>query len=107
MRARLLALCVVFLAAALGAAGCSSSSGSGSASAAKPKETPTGTVTVSTDGKVVCVIKLAANGTGTCKVTAGSPGKAVYTGVYDGAPGFGSARASTTVTVKPAATQGP
>ena len=106
MRARLLALCAVLLGVALGAAGCSSS-GSGSASVAKPKETPTGTVTVSTDGKVVCVIKLDANGTGTCKVTAGSPGKAVYTGVYDGAPGFGPARASTTVTVKPAATQGP
>jgi hypothetical protein len=107
MRARLLALCVVFLGAVLGAAGCSSS-GSGSASAAKPKETPTGTVTVSSGGKVVCVIKLGPNGIGTCKVTAGQvPGKVVYTGVYNGGPGFRPARASTTVTVKPVATQGP
>jgi hypothetical protein len=67
MRVRLLALCVVLLGAALGAAGCSSSGASSGSKA--PVGKLGGTVTVKSGGKVVCVITLDQNGTGTCKVS--------------------------------------
>src|ERR1700749_3761245 len=105
MRVRLLALCVVLLGAALGAAGCSSSGASSSGKA--PVGKPGGTVTVKSGGKVVCVITLDKNGTGTCKVsTAGyAPGKVTYTGTYNGGSGFKSSSGSTTLTIVPAAKQ--
>jgi hypothetical protein len=88
----------------LGAAGCSSSGGS--------KATvgpPTGTVTVRSGNKVVCVITLDKNGTGTCKVsTAGyAAGKVTYTGTYNGSTGFKAGSATTTLTVLPAKPAGP
>ena len=104
MRVRLLALCVVLLGAALGAAGCSSS-GAPSGSKA-PVGKPGGTVTVKSGGKVVCVITLDQNGTGTCKVSTAqyAPGKVTYTGTYNSAGNFKSgASASTTLTITPAA----
>jgi hypothetical protein len=105
MRVRPLVLCVVLLGAALGAAGCSSSgtpdgSPSGKASVGKP----TGTVTVRSGSKVVCVITLDKNGTGTCKVSTKdyTPGKVTYTGTYNGGAGFKSGSGTTTVTLLPA-----
>src|SRR5689334_4440530 len=103
-------LCVVLLGAALGAAGCSSSGapasggpsnapsassngpgassgGSGASSSGKaPVGKPGGTVTVRSGNKVVCVITLDQNGTGTCKVSTANytPGKVTFTGTYDG-----------------------
>jgi hypothetical protein len=110
MRVRSLVLCAVLAGAALGAAGCSSSGspspgGSPGGKAAVGK--PTGTVTVRSGNRVVCVITLDKNGTGTCKVsTAGdSPGKVTYTGTYNGNAGFKSGSGSTTLTIKPAANQ--
>src|ERR1700741_3649601 len=102
MRVRPLVLCVVLLGAALGAAGCtssalpapSSSSGSSapgaSPSGKAPVGKPEGTVTVRSAGKVVCVITLDKNGTGTCKVSTANytPGKVTFTGTYDGSAGF-------------------
>ena len=90
------------LGAVLGVAGCASSG--------KPSlSTPTGTVTVKSGNKVVCVIKLDKNGTGTCKVgTAGyAPGKVTYTGTYNGGTGFKSGTASTTLTIVPPKPAGP
>jgi hypothetical protein len=104
MRVRSLVLCVVLLGAALGAAGCSSSGGASNGKA--PAGKPGGTVTVRSGGKVVCVITLDQNGTGTCKVKASqAPGKYTYTGSYtSSASGFKSgAGASTTLTVQPTA----
>ncbi len=104
MRARLLALCVVLLGAALGAAGCSSSGASSGSKA--PAGQPGGTVTVKSGGKVVCVITLDQNGTGTCKVSTAqyAPGKVTYTGTYNSSGNFKSgASASTTLTITPAA----
>ena len=118
MRARPLFVCLVLFGAALGAVGCSSSgtpsagatsgaSAPGAASSGKaPAGQPTGTVTVRSGGKVVCVIALDKNGTGTCKVTAGSaPGKVTYTGTYSGGSGFKSGSGSTTVTLLPSSQQ--
>jgi hypothetical protein len=102
MRIRSLVLCAVLVGAVLGAAGCSSS---GTTSSGKePVGKPTGTVTVRSGNKVVCVITLDKNGTGTCKVsTAGfQPGKVTYTGTYNGGAGFKSGSGSTTVTLLPA-----
>jgi hypothetical protein len=107
MRVRLLAFCVVLLGAALGAAGCSSSGtpAAGASSSAKaPVGKPTGTVTVRSGGKVVCVITLDKNGTGTCKVSTANypPGKVTFTGTYNGSANFKSGSGSTTLTIKPA-----
>jgi hypothetical protein len=110
MRVRPLVLCVV-LGAALGAAGCSSSGGSApgsSASGKAPVGKPGGTVTVRSGGKVVCVITLNQNGTGTCKVSTANykPGQVTYTGTYTSSGGFKSGgSATTTLTVRPAAKQ--
>ncbi len=104
MRVRLLVLCVVLLGAALGAAGCSSSGASSGSKA--PVGKPGGTVTVKSGGKVVCVITLDKNGTGTCKVSTAqyAPGKVTYTGTYNSVGNFKSgASASTTLTITPAA----
>jgi hypothetical protein len=132
MRVRPFVLCVVLVGAALGAAGCSSSgpsspgapsssaasssgagassNGAGASSSGKaPVGKPGGTVTVRSGGKVVCVITLDKNGTGTCKVsTAGyAPGKVTYTGTYNGSTGFKAGSATTTLTVLPAKPAGP
>lgn|SRR3984885_4802916 len=104
MRVRSLVLCVVLLGAALGAAGCSSSGASSGSKA--PVGKPGGTVTVKSGGKVVCVITLDQNGTGTCKVSTAqyAPGKVTYTGTYNSVGNFKSgASASTTLTITPAA----
>jgi hypothetical protein len=104
MRVRSLVLCVVLLGASLGAAGCSSSGASSGSKA--PLGKPGGTVTVKSGGKVVCVITLDKNGTGTCKVSTAqyAPGKVTYTGTYSGVGNFKSgAGASTTLTITPAA----
>jgi|ERR1700722_20872108 len=105
MRVRPLVLCVVLLVAALGAAGCSSSGASSSGKA--PVGKPTGTVTVRSGGKVVCVITLDKDGTGTCKVSTANytPGKVTFTGTYNGSSGFKSGSGTTTVTIRPAAQQ--
>ena len=107
MRVRPLALCLVVLGAALGAAGCSSSAAPGASSSSKaPVGKPGGTVTVKSGGKVVCVITLDRNGTGTCKVSTAqyAPGKVTYTGTYNSVGNFKSgASASTTLTITPAA----
>jgi hypothetical protein len=63
-------------------------------------------VTVKSGGKVVCVITLDQNGTGTCKVSTAqyAPGKVTYTGTYNSVGNFKSgASASTTLTITPAA----
>lgn len=93
----------LLLGAVLGAAGCSS--GDGKANAV----TPTGAVTVKSGNKVVCVITLDKNGTGTCKVGTGgyTPGKVTFTGTYAGGAGFKPGSASTTVTIQPAKPAGP
>jgi Bacterial Ig-like domain (group 3) len=98
MRVRSLVLCVVLLGAALGAAGCSSSAGKA------PVGKPGGTVTVKSGNKVVCVITLDQNGTGTCKVSTANytPGKVTFTGTYNGSGKFNSGSGSTTLTVLPA-----
>jgi hypothetical protein len=95
------------LGAVLGVAGCSSSGTSSGGKA--PLGPPQGTVTVRSGNKVVCVITLDKNGTGTCKVgTAGyTPGKVTFTGTYNGGSGFKSGSASTTLTVLPAKPAGP
>jgi hypothetical protein len=111
MRVRPLVLCVVLLGAALGAAGCSSSAGTsapGASSTGKaPVGKPAGTVTVRSGGKVVCVITLDKNGTGTCKVGTANytPGKVTFTGTYAGGGRFKSGSGTTTLTVLPAAKQ--
>jgi hypothetical protein len=128
MRIRPLVLCMVLLGAALGAAGCSSSGtsapgvssnapgassggsgassgGPGASSSGKaPVGKPGGTVTVRSGNKVVCVITLDKNGTGTCKVSTANytPGKVTFTGTYKGSSGFKSGSGTTTVTIKPA-----
>jgi hypothetical protein len=104
MRVRLFVLCVVLLGAALGAVGCSSSGASSNGKS--PVSVPAkGTVTVKSGGKVVCVIKLDAHGTGNCKVNTANyaPGKVTFTGTYSGSSG--SANRSTTLTLLPAAKQ--
>lgn len=107
MRVRPLVLSVVLIGAALGAVGCSSSAATAPRAAATGK--PAGTVTVRSGGKVVCVITLDKNGTGTCKVsTAGKPpGKFTYTGTYSGSAGFKPGSGSTTLTIVPAKPAGP
>jgi hypothetical protein len=107
MRVRPLVLCVVLLGAALGAAGCSSSAPGASSSGKAAVGKPTGTVTVRSGGKVVCVITLDKNGTGTCKVSTANytPGKVTFTGTYSGSTGFKSANGTTTLTIAPAAKQ--
>ena len=107
MRVRSLVLCVVLLGAALGAAGCSSSGASSGSKA--PVGKPGGTVTVKSGGKVVCVITLDKNGTGTCKVSTAAylPGKVTYTGTYNGGSGFKPGTGSTTVTLLPKKPDGP
>ena len=110
MRIRPLVLCVVLLGAALGAAGCFVRDAvpgcgvPGASSGKAPAGKPTGTVTVRSGGKVVCVITLDKNGTGTCKVSTANytPGKVTFTGTYTGGSGFKSGSGTTTVTVKPA-----
>jgi hypothetical protein len=107
MRIRLLVLCVVLSGAALGAAGCSSPGApdSGAASSGQaPAGKPTGTVTVRSGGKVVCVITLDKNGTGTCKVDTANykPGKVTFTGTYNGTGEFKPGSGSTTLTLRPA-----
>jgi hypothetical protein len=106
MKVRVLVLCVILLGAVLGAAGCSSS-GTSSGGSKAPIGKPGGTVTVRSGGKVVCVIKLDANGTGTCKVSTANytPGKVTFTGAYNGDGQFKSANGSTTLTLLPAAKQ--
>jgi len=66
-------------------------------------------VTVKSGNKVVCVITLDKNGTGTCEVdTAGyTPGKVTYTGTYTGDSRFKSGTGTTTVTIKSAQPDGP
>jgi hypothetical protein len=61
-------------------------------------------VTVRSGGKVVCVITLDKNGTGTCKVSTANqaPGKYTFTGTYNGGVGFKSGSGTTTLTVLPA-----
>lgn len=106
MRARSLVLCLaLLLGVVLGAAGCSSPAKAPQALVG----TPTGTVTVRSGGKVVCVITLNKNGTGTCTVgTAGyTPGKVTFTGTYKGSTKFQSGSGSTTVTLTPAKPAGP
>lgn len=108
MRVRALVLCVVLLGAALGAVGCSSSGTTdpGASSGGKaPVGKPGGTVTVRSGGKVVCVITLDKNGTGTCKVGTANyaPGKVTFTGTYNSSGGFKSGSGTTTLTVLPAA----
>lgn len=134
MRVRPFVLCVVLAGAALGAAGCSSSgpsspgapsssgasssgagapsssagassSGAGGPSSGKaPAGKPGGTVTVRSGGKVVCVITLDKNGTGTCKVSTADykAGKVTFTGTYNGGSQFKTANGSTTLTLQPA-----
>jgi hypothetical protein len=129
MRIRPLILWVVLLGAALGAVGCSSSgapasgassngapgassNGPGASSSAPgasssgkaPVGKPGGTVTVRSGNKVVCVITLDKNGTGTCKVSTANytPGKVTFTGTYNGSGGFKSGSGTTTLTVRPA-----
>jgi hypothetical protein len=93
----------LLLGAVLGAAGCSSSSGKA------PIGPPQGTVTVRSGNKVVCVITLDKNGTGTCKVGTGgyTPGKVTFTGTYNGGTGLKSGTASTTLTIVPTKPAGP
>jgi hypothetical protein len=95
----------LLLGAVLGAEGCSSAK----PTPGKVVGPPTGTVTVRSGGKVVCVITLNKNGTGTCTVgTAGyTPGKVTFTGTYNGSVGFKSGSGSTTVTLTPAKPAGP
>lgn len=102
MRLRPLVFCVVLLGAALGVAGCSSSGTP--APSASSGGTPRGTVTVRSGGKVVCVITLDKNGTGTCKVSTANytPGKVTFTGTYNGSGNFKSANGTTTLTLRPA-----
>jgi hypothetical protein len=118
MRVRLLVPCVVLLGAALGAAGCSSSgttapgpsssgdpgASSGGSSGKAPVGKPGGTVTVRSGGKVVCVITLNQNGTGTCKVSTAQykAGKVTFTGTYKSSGGFKSGSGTATLTVLPA-----
>ena len=104
MRVRPLVLCAVLLGALLGAAGCSSGTAAPSKGPAGP---PTGTVTVRSGNKVVCVIKLDKNGTGTCKVSTSNytPGKVTFTGTYNGTGKFKSGSGTTTLTLLPAAKQ--
>jgi hypothetical protein len=61
-------------------------------------------VTVRSGNKVVCVIKLDENGTGTCKVSTANypPGKVTFTGTYNGGGTFKSGSGTATLTVKPA-----
>jgi hypothetical protein len=130
MRTRLLVFCMVLVGAALGAAGCSSSGTStsgaastgtsapgasssgapasgGSSSGKAPVGKPGGTVTVKSGGKVICVITLDKNGTGTCKVSTANytPGKVTFTGTYSGNGKFKSGSGQTTLTILPAAKQ--
>jgi hypothetical protein len=122
MRIRPLILCVVLLGAPLGAAGCSSpgtpaagavggtsgtSAPGASSSGTAPAGKAAGTVTVRSGGKVVCVITLDKNGTGTCKVSTANytPGKVTFTGTYGGGSRFKSGSGTTTVTLVPAAKQ--
>jgi hypothetical protein len=121
MRIRPLVFCVVLLGAALGTAGCSSSGtsapavssnapgsssgGPGASSSGKaPIGKPGGTVTVRSGNKVVCLIELDENGTGTCKVSTANypPGKVTFTGTYNGGGTFKSGSGTATLTVKPA-----
>jgi hypothetical protein len=64
-------------------------------------------VTVRSGGKVVCVITLDKNGTGTCKVSTakGTTGKVTYTGTYNSSGNFKSGSGTTTLTVLPASKQ--
>jgi hypothetical protein len=105
MRVRPIVLCVVLLGAALGAAGCSA--GGASSSSKAPAGKPTGTVTVKSGNKVVCVITLDKNGTGTCKVGTANytPGKVTFTGHYDGNSAYRSGSGTTTLTILPSAKQ--
>jgi len=66
-------------------------------------------VTVKSGNKVVCVITLGKNGTGTCKVGTGgyTPGKVTFTGTYNGSAEFKSGSGSTTLTIVPAKPAGP
>jgi hypothetical protein len=107
MHVRPLALCVVLIVIALGAAGCSSSGASPSGKA--PAGPPTGTVTVKSGNKVVCVITLDKNGTGTCKVSTANytPGKVTFSGTYNGSAGFKSGSGTTTLTILPKKPAGP
>ena len=115
MRMRPLALCAVLLGAALGAAGCTSgtpsagatsgatspgASSSGKAAVGKPG----GQVMVRSGGKVVCVITLNQDGTGTCKVSTKDykPGQVTFDGSYNGEGKYKAGSASTTLTIKPA-----
>jgi hypothetical protein len=64
-------------------------------------------VTVRSGGKVVCVITLDKNGTGTCKVSTAkyAPGKVTFTGTYNSRGSFKSGSGTTTLTVQPASKQ--
>ena len=62
-------------------------------------------MTVKSGGKVVCVITLDQNGTGTCKVSTKDykAGKVTFTGTYSGSSHFKSGPSgTTTLTVQPA-----
>jgi hypothetical protein len=101
----------LILGAILGVTGCSSSGGQapGGSSHPAPVGTPTGTVTIRSGGKVVCVITLNQNGTGTCTVGSGgyTPGKVTFTGTYPGSARFKAGTGSTTITLLPAKPAGP
>src|ERR1700722_11474672 len=119
MRIRPLAFCVVLGVAALGAAGCTSgtpsagatsggssavsSPGASSSGKAAPGK-PGGQVVVRSGGKVVCVITLNQDGTGTCKVSTKDykPGQVTFDGSYNGDGKYKAGSASTTLTIKPA-----
>ena len=64
-------------------------------------------MTVKSGGKVICVITLDKNGTGTCKVSTANyaPGKVTFTGTYNGNGKFKSGSGQTTLTILPAAKQ--
>ncbi len=66
-------------------------------------------MTVRSGNKVVCVITLNKNGTGTCKVSTAdyTPGKVTFTGTYNGTVGVKSGSGSTTLTILPAKPAGP
>jgi hypothetical protein len=101
----------LILGAVAGVAGCSSSGKAPDKVAGPPTGTGTvtGTVTVRSGGKVVCVITLNADGTGTCKIGTANytPGKVTFTGTYAGSAKFSAGTGTTTLTIVPAKPAGP
>ncbi len=66
-------------------------------------------MTVRSGGKVVCVITLKADGTGTCKIGTANytPGKVTFTGTYAGSAKSNAGTGTTTLTIVPAKPAGP